>query len=251
MSCKLKKNTWDPSSPLFLSYFNDCVMITNVWFWYFYIIYLRLEGIYRVGPPSGYFKSFVLSFLFFLFFFFSFLFFIIFFFFLSQSWGAPLASGPLDIVHLCRPVATPLQWRSEDVRGPWTTDSPGPLLMLNNLIPLTPSATYTPTQTLYTSLLYDFNQYTHLMDPFDGAMGEMGAPWWRNDKWDPLIMWWEIRGHNGPWWRNDELGPLGNVMGNRGRHHSDDMIRNMGAVDSAMENVGPFDDAMGKLETLN
>ena len=30
------------------------------------------------------------------------------------------------------------QWRSEDVRGPWTTDSPGPLPILHNLIPLTP-----------------------------------------------------------------------------------------------------------------
>ena len=25
------------------------------------------------------------------------------------------------------------QWRSEDVRGPWTTDSPGPLPILHNL----------------------------------------------------------------------------------------------------------------------
>ena len=64
---------------------------------------LRLMGIYRVGAPSEYLKSFVPSFLFFLFF--PFLFFIFFFVFFS---GAPLALGPLDIVHPCHPVATPL-----------------------------------------------------------------------------------------------------------------------------------------------
>ena len=35
------------------------------------------------------------------------------------------------------------------------------------------------------------------LGPFDDGMGEMGGPWWHNDKWDPLITWWEIRGHNG------------------------------------------------------
>ena len=30
MSCKLKKDTFGPNSPLFLLYFKDCVMITNV-----------------------------------------------------------------------------------------------------------------------------------------------------------------------------------------------------------------------------
>ena len=40
---------------------------------------------------------------------------------------------------------------------------------------------------------------------FDDAMGEMGPPWWRNDKWEPLGNVWEIRGHNGgplmtQWW---------------------------------------------------
>ena len=36
------------------------------------------------------------------------------------------------------------QWRREDVRGPWTTDSPGPLPILHDLIPLThpPHRTY-------------------------------------------------------------------------------------------------------------
>ena len=57
---------------------------------------LRLMGIYRVGPPSGYLKNFVLSFHFFI------------FFFICLSFGAPLAPGHLDIVHPCHPVATPL-----------------------------------------------------------------------------------------------------------------------------------------------
>ena len=35
------------------------------------------------------------------------------------------------------------------------------------------------------------------LDPFDNTMGEMGAPSWRNDIWDPLITWCEIRGHSG------------------------------------------------------
>ena len=69
---------------------------------------LRLMGIYRVGPHPGIFKTFVLSFHFLLFFSFcsSFLFFI--FFFSPSLSGAPSAPGPLDIVHPCHPVATPL-----------------------------------------------------------------------------------------------------------------------------------------------
>ena len=35
--------------------------------------------------------------------------------------------------------------------------------------------------------------------------------------WDPLITWWKIRGH-----------------------HFDDMVRKLGALDGAMENLGPF-----------
>ena len=76
------------------------------------------------------------------------------------------------------------QRRSEDVRGPWTKDSSGPLPILYNLISLTP-----PPHTLLLKLctrLYDFkygtfNQYiSHGIfgnfGPFDDAMGEMGAP---------------------------------------------------------------------------
>ena len=121
------------------------------------------------------------------------------------------------------------QWLSEDVRGPWTTDSPGPLPILHNFFPLTPPP-HTPLLricTLLSLLPYMisirhflistyFMVYFGNLGPFDDAMGKMGAPWWRNDKWDPLITWWKIRGHNGgPWWRNDELGPLLiNMMGN-------------------------------------
>ena len=71
-------------------------------------------GIYRVGPPSGYLKSFVLSFLFLIFYRFSFFFpsSILHFPFSSLS-GAPLAPGPLDIVHPCHPIATPLYSKQE------------------------------------------------------------------------------------------------------------------------------------------
>ena len=72
---------------------------------------LRLMGIYRVGL-SGYLKSFLLSFLFCLFFFFfsilHFLFLLSFFLFFVSLSRAPLAPGPLDIVHPCHPIATPL-----------------------------------------------------------------------------------------------------------------------------------------------
>ena len=53
-----------------------------------------------VGPPFRYLKRFLLSFPFFLFFFICLS--------LSLSLGAPLVPGPLDIVHPCHPVATPL-----------------------------------------------------------------------------------------------------------------------------------------------
>ena len=49
---------------------------------------------------------------------------------------------------------------------------------------------------------------------FDDAVG---APWWCNDELEPLITWWEIRGH----------------------HHAN-MMRILGALVGAMENLGPF-----------
>ena len=111
MSCKLKKNTWGPNSPLSVLYFKDCVMITCVWFWYF-LSSTYSWGYIGWGPLSGYLKSFVLSFLFcFISFLFSFSVFLFLFFFLSLSLSlseALLLQGPLDIVHPCHPVATPL-----------------------------------------------------------------------------------------------------------------------------------------------
>ena len=54
MSCKLKKNTWGPKSPLFVLYFKDCVMITNVWFWYF--LSCTSWGYIGWGPRPGIWK---------------------------------------------------------------------------------------------------------------------------------------------------------------------------------------------------
>ena len=96
-SC-IHMTTWGPDSPLFLLFFNfkDCMMVTNVWFLIFSVIYFnRLMGIYRVGLSSGYLKSLVLSFLLFLFFsFFFFLFYcsfsFLYLFFLSRG---PFSSG--------------------------------------------------------------------------------------------------------------------------------------------------------------
>ena len=101
-----EKEYMGPKSPFFVSYFKDCVMITNVWFlvfFFLFVIYLRLMGIYQVGAPSGNFKSFVCWILSFRFFFLFFLF----FFFWSLSWG-PLQLRSPWIVHPCHPVATPL-----------------------------------------------------------------------------------------------------------------------------------------------
>ena len=46
------------------------------------------------------------------------------------------------------------QWRSKDVRGPWTTDSPGPLPIHHNLIPLTP-----PSHTPYSDFAHVYLYY--------------------------------------------------------------------------------------------
>ena len=73
------------------------------------------------------------------------------------------------------------------------------------------------------------------LGPFDDAMGKMGAPWWRNDKWDPLIMWWGIRDHNGP--IDDTVmnwDPLITWLEIRG-YHFDDIMRKVGALNGAME----------------
>ena len=74
------------------------------------------------------------------------------------------------------------QWRSKDVRGPWTTDSLGPLPILQNFIPLTPLP-YTPQLRLCTRLsLYNFKYdpsvhiswcILEIWVPYD-AIGEMG-----------------------------------------------------------------------------
>ena len=86
------------------------------------------------------------------------------------------------------------QWRSKDVRGPWTRDSPGPLpWYFKTLFLWHQSPPHTPLLRLYTrlSLLYDlntalFNQYTsHVVFWKFRSLwwcdGENGGPWWRND----------------------------------------------------------------------
>ena len=85
------------------------------------------------------------------------------------------------------------QWRREDVRGPWTTDSPGPLPILHNLIPLTSPP---PDIQLYSDFAHvylyymisnmtHFNQYTsHGV----GAILEIWVPLMaRWEKWGPLM----------------------------------------------------------------
>ena len=78
------------------------------------------------------------------------------------------------------------QWRSEDVRGPWTTDSPEPLPILHNLIPLTPphihpyldvAHVYLYYMILNTALLIStyLMVYFGNLGPFDDAMGKMGG----------------------------------------------------------------------------
>ena len=163
MSCKLKKNKWDPIVPLifqrlceWLPMFDFVIfchllrpmgiyrVVVFEWFRYlfssfsflffffsvlhflffcfFFCLSLSLSGtpltpgpwtlsthatqLLRHRSPSGYLSGFVVSFLPF----FSFLIFIFcsFFFCLSLSLGGPFNSGPLDIVHPCHPVATPL-----------------------------------------------------------------------------------------------------------------------------------------------
>ena len=109
MTCKLKKKKYmGPQFPIFCLIFQiscddyQCLILV------FSVIYLRLMGIYGGGGGRpGILKSFFPSFHFFFFFFLSFLFFVFFFSFVSFS-GDPLAPGPLDIVHPCHPVATPL-----------------------------------------------------------------------------------------------------------------------------------------------
>ena len=59
--------------------------------------------------------------------------------------------------------------------------------------------------------------------------GGKGGPWWHNDKWDHLITWCEIRGHNGvpsmtQWWKMN-WDPL--ITWWEG-HHFDDMMKKIG-----------------------
>ena len=81
------------NSPMFVSYFKNCVMITNNWFWYFFflfVVYLDSRGYIGGGRPVWVFKNFrsLFSFLPFPF---SFLYFSS--FFSSLSLGGSFGSG--------------------------------------------------------------------------------------------------------------------------------------------------------------
>ena len=60
------------------------------------------------------------------------------------------------------------------------------------------------------------------LGPFDYAMGELGALWWRNDKLEPL---------------DDTIGG----------HYFHNMMRKLGALNGALENLGPFDDTIDEI----
>ena len=123
-----KKIHRGPNSPLLVSYFKDCVMVQCL-ILVFSVISLDSWGYIGWGLRPGIWKcSFSFFFSSFSFFFsLSFLFFILFSFYLSRSlsWGPPLAPGPLDIVHPCHPVATPLYERYP-VEATWIIIWPNP-----------------------------------------------------------------------------------------------------------------------------
>ena len=89
MSCKLKKNTRSPNSPLFLLIVWWLPMFDFGIFWHL----PRLMGIYRVSAPVWVFEKFCSVSLFFSFLPFLFFFSLFFFFFWSLSLGGPFSSG--------------------------------------------------------------------------------------------------------------------------------------------------------------
>ena len=160
------------------------------------------------------------------------------------------------------------QWRSEGVRGPWTTDSLGPTPPHFTTLSLWPPHRPTPCSDFWHVYLYRqiwlytalFNQLlSHRLYSLYGVFWKFGSLSWSDREMGAL------------WWCNDKLGPLYNVIGNsRSQWGSlDDEMHKMGllttwweiilmawwgklgALDSVIENFGPFDDAMGKLETLD
>ena len=97
MSCKLKKNKWDPNYLLFL--FSKIAWWLPMFDFVIFCHLLRLMGIYREGAPVRIFEKFRSLFSPFSFFF-SFMFFI-FHFFLSLSFRGPFSSGAPG---LCPPM---------------------------------------------------------------------------------------------------------------------------------------------------
>ena len=139
--------------------------------------------------------------------------------------------------------------RTFGAHGQRTLQGPSPYFITLFLWPLPQIHPYSDFAHVYL-YLYDFkystfNQYTShgVFWKFVSLWwrdGGNGGPWWRNDKWDPLITWWEIRGHNGgplmtnwwigtPWYRDGKLEVI--ILMTR---------RKLGALDGAVENLGLF-----------
>ena len=91
MTCKLKKKIHEAPIPHFLSHISKIVWRLPMFDFCIFCHLPRLMRIYRVGPPSGYLKSFFPSFQFFLSFFFFFSFLGVFFFCIFL--GGPFSSG--------------------------------------------------------------------------------------------------------------------------------------------------------------
>ena len=100
------------------------------------------------------------------------------------------------------------QWRSKDVpaHGQWTLRGPSPYFITFLHWPLPHIHLYSNFAHVYLYYMIlntaRFDQYIfHGVFWKFGSLwwrdGGNGVSWWRNDKCNPLITWWEIGGHNG------------------------------------------------------
>ena len=150
------------------------------------------------------------------------------------NWGWTPLEIPIFLHRTCRPTFTTSGVaRTFGAHGQRTLRGPSPYFLwpLPHIHPFSDFAhVYLYYVILNTALListYIMVQFENL-GPFDDAMGEIGVPLWRNDKWDSLKTWWEIRGHRGGPRVGDAMmnwdGPLTTWWEIRG-HHFDDMMK--------------------------